>query len=92
MKRIARISINVSIEPQEKYVFTFGTLQQYPTNCYVSPNNLFIQNGEEVYPNCNNLVKQDQTSNPSNVLRLRLDFSDVGCSVFPLGEVSYSKY
>lgn len=35
--------LNISIEPKEKYVITFGTLKQYPTNCYVSPNMLFVK-------------------------------------------------
>ena len=85
-------TLNISLEPQEKYTLTFGTLQQYPTNCYVSPNMLFIQNDVDNSSRCRNLIAPNLSTNPPTVLRLRLDFPNVGCTIIPLGQISFGKH
>jgi len=48
-----------------------------------------ILRNQEIVDECDTFINHDQTANPSIALKLRVEFSDMGCSIIPLGEISH---
>jgi len=48
-----------------------------------------ILRNQEIVNECDTFISHDQTANPSIALALRVNFSDMGCSIIPLGEISH---
>lgn len=81
-------TISTTLESGEECVIALGTLYPRPTNCGVVPNALFLLNNSDLYPDCDSLINQGVSANPSFALGLKLDFCS-GCTLIPLGQISY---
>ncbi|MDA9774512.1 hypothetical protein N9B82_06105 [Saprospiraceae bacterium] len=86
--------VNISIAPNDKVVLTTGTLFDKSTNYYVSPNELYLDNGENALGDCENLINQKKSTIDSItlVLRLTMPMPINSCSVISCGHISYSKH
>lgn len=82
-----------TLQPNQKYVFAIGTLRPSPAKiCGIIPNSLFVNQINDIYPDCNWQMQKHSTNFIEIGLKLdycHTDKAKPNCTIISCGQVSY---